>query len=171
MQGCTTRPSQQCSHCPLLQVFEEGGGAYTKAGTWTIHENEAAMIEAEADADEAWEEALREKAEWTLKPTPSPITTPSKGARGQVAWSPTLFMQSTGQPLPRRWIGMMLRQGSNESCRSCAGTSLGTLQQIHLQPTLVQLSTCRIGGHVPVSVVRINAPAALLHCVDLLLKL
>ena len=58
------------------------------------------MIEAEADADEAWEEALREKTEWTLKPTPSPITTPSKGARGQVAWSLTLCTPSTGQPAP-----------------------------------------------------------------------
>ena len=93
VQGCITRAS--------LQVFEEGGGAYTKAGTWTIHEIEAAMIEAEADADEAWEEALREKAEWTLKPTPSPITTPSKGARGRLAWSPTLIMPSTGQSVPR----------------------------------------------------------------------
>ena len=100
MQGCITGSSQQCLHCPLLQVFEEGGGAYTKAGTWTIHENEAAMIEAEADADEAWEQALREKAEWTLKPTQSPITTPSKGARGQITWSPTLFMPSTHRPVP-----------------------------------------------------------------------
>ena len=126
MQGCITRSSQQCLRCPLLQVFEEGGGAYTKAGTWTIHENEAAMIEAEADADEAWEEALREKAEWTLKPTQSPITTPSKGARGQITWFP-VHAKHRRACAQRHWNGIVLRQRSNHLCRSGAGTLPGTL--------------------------------------------
>ena len=126
MQGCIARASRQCVHCPRLQVFEEGGGTYTKAGTWTIHENEAAMIEAEADADEAWEEALREKAEWTLKPTPSPITTPSKGARGASRVVPNA-VHATHRPAcaQRRWNGTVLRRDSIHLCRSCAGTLLG----------------------------------------------
>lgn len=47
-------------------------GAYTKSGTWAASEEEASMIEALADADEKWEEALAGKQEWLNKPMQPP---------------------------------------------------------------------------------------------------
>ena len=169
VQGCITRASQHCLHRPLLQVFEEGGGAYTKAGTWTIHENEAAMIEAEADADEAWEEALREKAEWTLKPTPSPITTPSKGTWGGKLRGPqscSCQAQASLCQVALKWHDAEagLQSSLQKLCWDSARPS--TKLKFCIPPPraslAAQLSTCRaIGRHVPVSVVCIWAAGAL----------
>ena len=47
-------------------------GAKTKAGTWAPNEDEAALVEALADADEAWAERLRGKDEWVQKPDQPP---------------------------------------------------------------------------------------------------
>ena len=47
-------------------------GARTKAGTWAPTEDEAALVEALADADEAWAERLRGKDEWVHKPSQPP---------------------------------------------------------------------------------------------------
>lgn len=50
----------------------EAPGARTAAGTWAPTADEAAMVEALADADEAWDARLRGKDEWVNKPAQPP---------------------------------------------------------------------------------------------------
>lgn len=48
------------------------GGARTAAGTWAPTADDAALVEAMADADEAWGERLRGKDAWVNKPAQPP---------------------------------------------------------------------------------------------------
>jgi hypothetical protein len=47
-------------------------GVQTDVGTWALNEAEAAYIESSVNADEAWDNTLVEKADWTNKPVQPP---------------------------------------------------------------------------------------------------
>jgi len=47
-------------------------GARTAVGTWAPTADDAALIEAIADSDEKWDETLRGKDEWVMKPDQPP---------------------------------------------------------------------------------------------------
>jgi len=51
---------------------EGAPGARTAMGTWAPTPDDAALIEAIVDADEAWAESLRGKDEWVMKPSQPP---------------------------------------------------------------------------------------------------
>lgn len=59
-----------CTQGPELVV--QAKGAYTSAGTWAPNEEEARMIEAIVDRDEAWEESLKGREQYIDRPIQPP---------------------------------------------------------------------------------------------------